>query len=436
MPVNPLIALSGQSLNTAPAVQQLGQAIQYRQQADRQQEQDKQNAELRGKQSEVLDEQLLSAREDRVLRNIAPKALALSGLLKNGNTEGAKAFLMKNRQELGEQIAAGENVDTLETDEALQRIESGDVDGLIADLDSIVQGAQFKKLIPEAQAEVKVLDSAQAKELYGVDLRPGTVAEATVKEGKLMGFKVVQASDVKSAERQSQDEATRAAGKTSISIDNKVSEKGAVKEAEKLSELRVEKLGKYQEEALAAEEQNFALDQLDNIDVKQGLGTEALAQTARVINALGGDGAAFTGVDPANVQAYNAVTGKQVLQIMSTQKGPQTDADQARIAKTLPSINNEELANEFNKNSLRALNYRKMELSEFYTNYLEEKGTLKGADQAWSKFKRETPLLSDGSVKNPETGLPMFYHEFEKMTMERNPNATKQQVLNAWRELN
>ena len=134
------------------------------------------------------------------------------------------------------------------------------------------------------------------------------------------------------------------------------------------------------------------------------------------------------------MQAFNSVAGKAVLDIMSTQKGPQTDKDQERIAKTLPKITNEKDANEFNLNSLKALNFRRIEMAEFYEKEFEEKGTLKGADKAWRDFKAKTPMLSD-NVKNPSTGLPMFFHEFKSKAKESNPAATDEQLIKAWREL-
>lgn len=222
-------------------------------------------------------------------------------------------------------------------------------------------------------------------------------------------------------------------GGTTVNVNN-AAEKGLTEEQKELAKGRVSELTEIRQKALAAEEQNAGLDSLENIDVETGLGQGAISQVARAINALGGDGAALTGVDPANVQAFNAVSGKLVLDVMSTQKGPQTDKDQERIAKTIPSIKNEESANKFILGSLRALNLRRIEQANFWESYLEKNGTLTGVQRAWFDFKRNTPMLSD-QVKNADSGLPMFFHEFQKQVRERNPGVSDEQIISAWREV-
>lgn len=221
---------------------------------------------------------------------------------------------------------------------------------------------------------------------------------------------------------------------TNVDARTTIENKGLTAEQEALARNRAGRFDTIMQDAITAEEQNAGLSQLRNIDIETGFGEGTKAGFARVLNAFGADGDQLLGVDTANVQAFNKLTGKLVLNVMSTQKGPQTDADQARIAKTLPNIADEQLAREFNLNSLEALNLRKIEMAGFYEDYLEENETLKGANKAWGEFKRKTPLLSD-TVKNKETGLPMFFHEFKRKAIEHNPGATEEQILDAWREL-
>ena len=221
-----------------------------------------------------------------------------------------------------------------------------------------------------------------------------------------------------------------------VNVVNQAQSAGLTQEQKELANVRVGLFRDMQESARSAEEQNLGLNQIENIDVNTGFGEQGKAFIAKAVNALGGNGAELTGVDPANVEAVNAITGKLVLDVMASQKGPQTDADQARIAKTLPSISNEEQSFKFTLNALKGLNYRKIEMADFYREYLESNnGTLKGADTAWNVYKRKTPLLSD-NVKNPNTGLPMFYHEFRAGVLANNRNASEQQVIEAWQKLN
>lgn len=210
---------------------------------------------------------------------------------------------------------------------------------------------------------------------------------------------------------------------------------GAGKEAETLAKNRADRYDAFQQEAFEAADANAQLDQLESMDVKTGFGEDMKAGTARVFKGLGIPGAeALLGTDITNVQSFNAVSGQLLSQALSQQKGPQTDQDAARIQKTLPNIGNEELANDFILSSLRAMNLRKQERADFYTNFLEENDTLKGADRAWREFMRETPLVSD-SVRNPDTGLPMFFYEFRDKFAKANPGAPESVIIEQWRKL-
>ena len=251
-------------------------------------------------------------------------------------------------------------------------------------------------------------------------------------------------SDVLSDAAFKQQLKLRGASKPETNITNTIEaeQAGMTQEQKALATGRVERFTAIQARALEAQEQNDGLDKLDKIQAEQGFGVQTRASMAAMFNSFGVDGNDLMGVDPANVQAYNAVGKKLVLDVMATQKGPQTKEDQAIIAQTIPRIETEEGANEFIKGSMKAINFRKIEMAEFYEIYLQEYRTLAGdretgrlsADRAWAEYKRTTPLLSD-NIQNPETGLPMFFHEFKAKLLERNPTATDQQAINAWREL-
>lgn len=403
MAINPLIALQarnpdvGQAARGAFAGAQMLQNLQAGEQQSKALEQD----------ISINDEKLSQIRSDRVARSIAQGAAVALPTLDSGDIEGTKGFLRRRAQEL--ESFGRDASDTLDV---LQKLESGDVDGARLDLQQAVQLGQVSGILQSGGPKYSNLKRTADGQLVGLNEKTGQIEMLPLPSG-------VTLADTTS--------------KTEVNI-NKSEQAGLTEEQKALAKTRVGRFEELQQHALSAEEQNVGLTQIENIDVSTGFGEGAKSQLARAVNALGGNGAALTGVDPSNVQAFNAVAGKLVLDVMATQKGPQTDKDQERIAKTIPSIGNEKLANQFNVNSLKAINFRRIEMADFYERYLEEEGSLRGADRAWAKFKQETPLLSD-QVKNPSTGLPMFFHEFKSKLMERNPGATEQQVLNAWREL-
>ena len=205
------------------------------------------------------------------------------------------------------------------------------------------------------------------------------------------------------------------------------------KESEKLAELRVKRLDEVQQKAIQAEEQIESINQIKSIDLDTGLGVETKGQIAKVWDSIGGDGKALTGVDPSDVQKFKAVATKQVLDIMSAQKGPQTDQDAKRIENAVASLGNTKEANEFVMDAAISIANRKIEQSEFMERYLEENGSLKGADAEWRDFKIKTPMVSE-VVKDPVTGNPVFFYQFrEKMKIR---NFDDQDIVEAWRRMN
>lgn len=208
---------------------------------------------------------------------------------------------------------------------------------------------------------------------------------------------------------------------------------GDKKESEKLAELRVTRLDEIQQKAIAATEQIESINQIKSIDMQTGLGVEAKGQIAKVWDSLGGDGEALTGVDPSDVEKFKAVATKQVLDIMATQKGPQTDQDAARIEKAVANLGNTKESNDFIMDAAIAIGNRKIEQSIFYEKFLEANGTLKGADAEWRDFKTKTPMVSE-VVKNPDTGQPTFFYQFrEKMSAK---GYESKDIVEAWRRMN
>lgn len=205
---------------------------------------------------------------------------------------------------------------------------------------------------------------------------------------------------------------------------------GEKKEQEKLAELRVKQLGTFQEEREAAIDANQSLDVLDNIDVNTGALEPAKQGLAAFGRAFGIDTSRLANVSAG--EAFNAEAQRIVLAVKASQKGPQTDKDEATIRQTVASLGNTKEGNQFIIDSARALNIRKIDRADFFDKLLEDTGSLKGANRDWAKFKRNTPMVSS-NLRTPEA-LPVFFFKFEQDVRAANPDATRGEILEAWRE--
>jgi len=212
--------------------------------------------------------------------------------------------------------------------------------------------------------------------------------------------------------------------------------KGLSEEQKALARSRVKRFEALQTAADNAIDQNEQLAQMEALDVSTGFGTESLAVLGAAVNKTFGDGVgdALIGENVSALQGFKGVGARLVNTELNKATGPQTDGDAKRAASTLANLSNEADANTFLVNSLQAINARKVEQAQFYETYLERDGSLKGANKAWRDFKNQTPMLS-GVVKNPQTGLPMFFNQFKSEIKRRQPELNDQQIIEAWRGL-
>lgn len=131
-----------------------------------------------------------------------------------------------------------------------------------------------------------------------------------------------------------------------------------------------------------------------------GFGTEAKFQAARVLSALGIPEADKFASDAAVFQSTVAQT---VLDRQLEQKGPQTEADAARITQTSAQLKNPKDANRFILNVARAQAKRAISQQRFYDNWWNKNGTYEGVEDAWysgegGKSLFDDPLLSKSTL--------------------------------------
>lgn len=207
------------------------------------------------------------------------------------------------------------------------------------------------------------------------------------------------------------------------------------------AKLGAQRLSKIAEDSAAAIDTLQSLDTLDAIDVKTGAGEDwklGFRQFGESINNIFGADLPIDEQAITNAEAFNAASGKMLLNVMSTQKGPQTDQDRAFIATTLPRLGNTEDARRFITNGLRANAFRKLEKEEFINRYLDENegARVSKAEREWRSFLRETPMVAPPGtlIDDVNPNMPIYYFQFRDSVKSRQPNVSDTAILAKWRE--
>ncbi len=92
----------------------------------------------------------LDAREKSRLTSTVIGASHLKSFLDANDVDGAKQFLQQRKQQLNTRMAHGENIDTQETDYALQALEGGQIDQLKNEVNGILAAGQVYGLVNPA----------------------------------------------------------------------------------------------------------------------------------------------------------------------------------------------------------------------------------------------------------------------------------------------
>lgn len=142
---------------------------------------------------------------------------------------------------------------------------------------------------------------------------------------------------------------------------------------------------------------------------KTGFGTEFKATVAGLLGALGvKDAEKFA----TNAQTFLKAAMDQVLARQIEQKGVQTNQDAQRMEQTFAQLGNTPAANRFVLAVFRAQSNMALEQDQFYRKWVKDKGTMKGAEDAWleqqgNKSIFERPELKQyAPKKDAPTPLP------------------------------
>jgi hypothetical protein len=171
--------------------------------------------------------------------------------------------------------------------------------------------------------------------------------------------------------------------------------------AKGIGEMGVKQLTKIQEDAssaLAIQQKASMLEALmQDPEFKSGALTNTETGYKKIIEALGGD--------PANVasrEGFAAVASQLVLDMMGGSLGAGfSEGDRKFVENMQPSLNTTVEGNKLLINMQRKVAQRKLEVSDFATKYIQEKGRIDEYFMgALSKWSNENPMFGEGP--NPE----------------------------------
>lgn len=389
MPINPNILLQGQVADIGKAV---GQGLEAYQQTRRNvllEEQQKREAET----TNISNAINLQKMQVQGAALAAQRALPY---LQSGDMAGLKTFIQ------------GTNLlDDQDKAELSAKIDANDLQGILGDVSGAIGMAQQMGIFTAPREATDTRTSIE-KNLEAAGLTPGTPQ-----------FRAAVMQQL-----------TKPSG-TQVSI-QMPEQKMLGAEAEALGKAFVKKFDTIQTEASAASQQRDTLRQIKALNINTGLTADIRANAANVLNNLGLNGNELLKTDVANVQAFNKLSGRLVQEGLMAQKGVATDSDARLYGKVVPSITDDKKATNFIIESMNAQNERKIEKEQFFTDWLDTKGTFKGADKAWNEYISSTPLYIE-NLKNG-IGLPYTFYEYKNELKLLNPGVTDEEVVNQWKK--
>lgn len=89
----------------------------------------------------------LDQREKSRLTSVIAGAVQLKPFLDKNDLEGAKNYLLRRKQQLHSRMGAGEQIDTEDTDAALQMVNAGDIQGLQQGVEGLIAAGQVYGII-------------------------------------------------------------------------------------------------------------------------------------------------------------------------------------------------------------------------------------------------------------------------------------------------
>lgn len=153
--VDTRLAMQGQQLDTATPIYAA-------------QDQQNQNA-MSTEQTLKAHYENMDAREKSRLTSTVTGAAQLKAFLDKGDLEGAHEFLTRRKSSLQNRMANGENIDTEDTDYALEALRTGKVDQLKTEVDSLMTAGMIYGIAPNSNAPASIQEWQQFNAMTPAD---------------------------------------------------------------------------------------------------------------------------------------------------------------------------------------------------------------------------------------------------------------------------
>lgn len=394
MALDPRIALLSQAPDIGPAIKTFENALmnaQIRELKEKEEGRTVKRFPLEQKARE-LENRLLSqdiekgvieieeARARQRISSVANFSLGFKPVLEravsSGNTQQAQEVLISRLATLKTRIERGEDVDTFETEEALKALQSGNIEGLLNDVNDAISIGQRVGAFGTGGASTRAFAPV-------VDPQTGKLGIPTFDpRTNQVGFQEVPGAPTQQTPLQKQESKIRTAARTSdIAVEETRAKETIKRTAARTSDIKKEISERNRGAARGERTLNQALTLAKQSS--QGLSGAAKLQLSRLI----------PGIDAGDEAALEATLKQLSLEQLQLFKGPTTDFEFGVTESIAGTIGNSKEANISRIKSLKRANwFNQREFNQF------DKHIKSGGDPDAFKFNFGEPIKTKKGV--------------------------------------
>lgn len=326
--------ISAQNREISAGKEQRAQAL-----APLQQQQAQQNIDIN---AQTLD----TNRQNQRLFNIHKTGQRLKPFLDAGDIKGAQQFLLSNISQLQTRIEAGENIDITESLETLQKLQSGDVQGVLGDINAVADLylSQNNQNKPSVKSYAPIMDP-NTGQLSTPTFNPTTMKTELVPIKGAFGE-----TEVKRAEREFKE------AEQLSTLD--ISETGLKEDIKQTSQRKSRLISEYSGQRKAA---NNTLRKTNEITKLAERASQGIKGQSKLLASR-----YFSGIDASDEGAISSAYKSLTLDELAKFKGPTTDFEYSVAEEITGSLGQSSRANMARIASLsRAAWFSKRETEQF-----------------------------------------------------------------------